>query len=326
MTQEGAQRLMPRGLDHIVHAVRDLDAAAALYARLGFKVGARNRHSRAWGTQNHIVQLPGTFVELLAVADPSGIAPHAKRQFSFGAFNLDFLARHEGLSMLVLDGRGAPDAEAFRAAGVGDLELYEFEREAKRPDGTTVKVAFTLAFAADPTAPEIGFFTCWHRHPENFWNPAFQIHSNTATAVAGAVLVANEPARHQAFLTTFVGGPEWRTTAAGIDTKTPRGEIAIVTPRAFAEQFSVSPPEVAQGARIAALRFSVGDFDGAAARLHEAVPEARLHNGRIVIGPDEAMGTVLVFEPGRGHDPVTPSPRPLTTGRAPAVVESEGTA
>jgi len=35
---------MARGLDHIVHAVRDLDAAADLYRRLGFTVGARNRH------------------------------------------------------------------------------------------------------------------------------------------------------------------------------------------------------------------------------------------------------------------------------------------
>ncbi|HME30252.1 MAG TPA: VOC family protein [Pseudolabrys sp.] len=56
---------MPRGLDHIVHAVRDLDAAADLYRRLGFNVGARNRHP--WGTHNHIVQLPGFFIELLAV-------------------------------------------------------------------------------------------------------------------------------------------------------------------------------------------------------------------------------------------------------------------
>jgi len=37
---------MPHGLDHIVHAVRDLDAAAEFYSSAGFSVGARNRH--AW--------------------------------------------------------------------------------------------------------------------------------------------------------------------------------------------------------------------------------------------------------------------------------------
>ncbi|MET0724605.1 MAG: VOC family protein, partial [Tardiphaga sp.] len=100
---------MARSIDHVVHAVRDLDAAAALYSALGFQVGARNRHPPAWGTQNHIVQLPGMFIELLAVADPSQIAPHASHSFSFGAFNRDFLTRGEGLAMLVLEGGGAAD-------------------------------------------------------------------------------------------------------------------------------------------------------------------------------------------------------------------------
>ena len=59
---------MARGLDHIAHAVRDLDAAADLYRRLGFTVGARNRHT--WGTENHLVQFPGFFIELLTVTAP----------------------------------------------------------------------------------------------------------------------------------------------------------------------------------------------------------------------------------------------------------------
>ena len=141
---------MARGLDHIVHAVRDLDAAAELYRRLGFQVGARNRHPPTWGTQNHIVQFAGVFVELLTVAEAADIAPHGRRVFSFGAFNRDFLADKQGLAMLVLEGRGVPDADVFRAAGIGDFETYDFEREGKRPDGTPVKVAFSLAFAADP--------------------------------------------------------------------------------------------------------------------------------------------------------------------------------
>ncbi len=159
---------MARGLDHIVHAVRDLDAAVELYRRLGFQVGARNLHPPTWGTQNHIIQLPGTFIELLAVADLSQLAPHTPQNFSFGAFNRDFLARGQGLSMLVLEGRGAPDADEFRAKGISDYELYEFEREGKRPDGTPLKVSFALSFASDPHAPETGFFTCLHRNPEKF--------------------------------------------------------------------------------------------------------------------------------------------------------------
>ena len=142
---------MPRGLDHIVHAVRDLDAAAEFYRRAGFTVGARNRHE--WGTHNYIVQFPGVFVELIAVGEPELIRVGAPGTFSFGAFTRDFLAREQGLAMLVLEGKGAADdAGAFRSAGIGDFKVFNFERAAKRPDGAPVKVAFSLAFAADPKA------------------------------------------------------------------------------------------------------------------------------------------------------------------------------
>src|SRR3954463_8993471 len=110
---------MARGLDHIVHAVRDLDAAAARYAQLGFMVGARNRHP--WGTHNRIVQLAGTYLELLTVAEPELIPAHQPGSFSFGAFNRDFLTGRQGLSMLAITGAGAADADRFRDAGIGDF-------------------------------------------------------------------------------------------------------------------------------------------------------------------------------------------------------------
>ncbi len=289
---------MARGLDHIVHVVRNLDAAANLYRRLGFQVGARNRHPRAWGTQNHIIQLPGTFIELLAVVDESGIVPHAPRHFSFGAFNRDFLASGQGLSMLVLEGRGTADTKAFRVAGIGDYELYEFEREGKRPDGTLVKLAFALAFASCPVAPDIGFFTSFQRYPENFWNPAFQVHANTANAVAGVVLVARDPHQCSSFLATFAGA-ESRLTEGGLTIKTPRGDIEVMTPDTFMQRFGVTPPDTSRGARLAALRFTVTD-----ASLLDAVPAeagiAGLFAGNMtVIGRDDAMGAILVFEPSR---------------------------
>ena len=75
---------MPRGLDHIVHAVRNLDAAADLYRRLGFTVGARNRHP--WGTHNHIVQFPGFFIELLTLAEPDKLGSDGFSTL-FGAYD-----------------------------------------------------------------------------------------------------------------------------------------------------------------------------------------------------------------------------------------------
>jgi len=285
-----------RGLDHIVHAVRDLDAAAEFYRRLGFQVGARNTHPRAWGTQNHIVQLPGTFVELLSIADASGIAPHTPRHFSFGAFNRDFLARGQGFSMLVLAGTGAPDAEEFRAAGIGDFEPYEFEREGKRPDGATIKVAFALAFASDPRAPETGFFTCLHRHPENLWNAAFQVHANTAASVAGVAFVAERPNDHQSFFAAFAGVREFAAMPGGFTIKTPRGDIQVMTPATFGDHYRVAPPDTARGARLAALRFAVHDLDAVQKLIEQAGIVPVSANGALVAGPQAALGATLVFE------------------------------
>ena len=79
---------MPRGIDHIVHAVRDLDAAAQLYRSLGFTVGTRNKHP--WGTHNVIVQLRGSFIELLTLAEPEKLGDDGFSNM-FGAFNGDFI-------------------------------------------------------------------------------------------------------------------------------------------------------------------------------------------------------------------------------------------
>jgi hypothetical protein len=287
---------LPRGLDHIVHAVSDLDAAAAFYARAGFTVGARNVHPPAWGTQNHIVQLPGCFIELLAMADTKGIVPHRARHFSFGSFNRDFLARGQGLSMLVLEGKdSAAEAQAFCAAGIGDFELFDFARDAKRPDGTPTKVAFTLAFARNAAAPDIGFFTCRQHYPENFWNPAFQTHANGVTGVAGIVLLADRPQDHRAFLAAFTGA-EVVAMPSGITAKTPRGDIDVMEPASFTRWFGVAPPPTAEGARLAALRFAVGNLATARAALQRGKVGFSEHSQQLVVEPDLAFGATLVFE------------------------------
>src|SRR6201999_4091378 len=277
---------MARGLDHIVHAVHDLDAAGEAYARLGFTVGARNRHP--WGTHNRIVQFPGVFIELLALGEMDRIPPPRPRSLSFGAFTRDFLAKGEGLSMLVLEGKGAQaDADAFRAAGIGDFDVFNFEREGKRPDGTAVKVAFSLAFAEDKGAPDAGFFTCQQHYPENFWNPAFQQHANGVTGIAGVVFVAENPSDHHIFLKAFAGVSDLQATSAGIAIETPRGEIQAMDPAAYRLHFAVEPPETSRGMRLAAIRFTARDID---LLREKAGAGAREQMGKLIVAPVAAHG------------------------------------
>ena len=285
---------MARGLDHIVHAVRDLDAAADLYRRLGFTVGARNRHP--WGTHNHIVQLPGFFIELLTLAEPERVGTDGFSTM-FAAYNRDFIARGEGFSLLILESKDArADAATFSAAGVAASDDLRFEREAKRPDGSSVKVGFSLAFAEDKAARDIHFASCQQHYPENFWNLAFQEHSNSVAGVVGVVVVANEPEQHQQFFEVFADAPAV-ARHGGFAIATPRGMIEVVSPAAFLQRFGVKPPDMTRGARLAALRFAVTQ----PSRL-QAVPElagiAGLYVGNdAIIGSEDAMGAILVFEP-----------------------------
>ena len=272
--------------------MRDLDAAGEAYARLGFMVGSRNRHP--WGTHNRIVQFPGVFVELLAIGEMERIPPPRPRSISFGAFTRDFLARGEGLSMLVLEGKGAAaDAQAFRAAGIGDFEVFDFEREGKRPDGSTAKVAFSLAFARDTQAPDTGFFTCQQHYPENFWNVAFQQHPNGVSGVAGVVFVADNPADHHVFLKAFAGVTDLASTSSGITIETPRGEIQVMDPAAFHLHYGVEPPDTSRGMRLAAIRFAAGNMAVTRETLGASATERM---GRLIVGPQSAYGATLVFE------------------------------
>ena len=284
---------MARGLDHVAHAVRDLDAAAERYAALGFRVGARNRHP--WGTHNRLVQFLGFFIELVTFAEPDKLGSDGFSRL-FAAYNRDFAAAHEGLSMIILESRDAAgDAAAFERAAISACPVMHFEREGKRPDGSAVKVGFSLAFAEDRSAPEIHFATCQQHYPENFWNPEFQRHENGATGTAEAIVVSNQPSAHRDMLLAFTGAEESAGTKKAYSIALPRGRITMMTPNRFEAHYGVPAPEAGTGARVAALRFDVADMNAMEARAEAAgVPVGR-REGVLVAAPDSAFGATLLF-------------------------------
>jgi catechol 2,3-dioxygenase-like lactoylglutathione lyase family enzyme len=285
---------MSRGLDHVVHAVRDLEVAAEFYRRLGFTVGARNRH--AWGTHNHLVQLPGFLVELLTVAEPEKLGSDGFSAL-FGTFNRVFLKDQAGLSMLILESDDAvAEAARFRSAAIGVSDAMHFEREGKRPDGMTVKVGFSLAFARDAKAPAIGFAVCQQHFPENFWNSAFQQHPNTASGIGSAVLVAENPSDHHSFLSAYARGRELSATSSGITASTPRGDIKVMDPSAFRSHFGTEPPDVSHGARLAAMQFRVRDRAALNRVLKAGGVAVSSRMGTTIVGPETAIGATLAFD------------------------------
>ena len=172
----------------------------------------------------------------------------------------------------------------------------KFEREGRRPDGSAVKVAFSLAFARDVGAPAASFAVCQQHFPENFWNLAFQQHANTASGIAGVVLVAENPTDHHIFLSALSGVRDLSATSSGVTASTPRGDIKVMDPSAFRSHFGTEPPDVSEGARLAAMQFRVRDRSALVARLQSSGIKFASRMERIIVGPEQAMGATMVLE------------------------------
>lgn len=241
-----------RRIDHVVLAVRDLDAAASVFEGLGFTLTPRAVHEDSMGTSNRLAQFAGgNFIELLEVDRPRKLAPHDFSQtppfFSFGAHNLDFTAAREGISMLVFAGDDArADIARFTAAEIPTYAPFDFDRLARLPDGREVTVSFSLAFATSPHMPGIAFFVCQNRAPEHFWKPAFQVHANGTQGIQAVYLASGSPERDAIFISRMFGGavtpfPGGMRVSCGAGQ-----EVRVLGPDAVSERdesFSFNPDE-----------------------------------------------------------------------------------
>ena len=283
--------MLARGIDHLVLAVRDLDAAGLFYERLGFRVGVRNRHP--WGTENRIVQFPGIFLELITIGPDAEISPHQERVFSFGAFIKDYLEQREGFAMLVLASDNAErDRLDFAHKGIGDFAPFDFKRQGQRPDGSAVNVAFSLAFARDRLAPHIGYFVCQHHFPENFWNDTAQSHPNHASALAEIALYADNPADHAEFMSDFTGLRDYSATSSSVCFET-RGAIQIHSQPSF--RYFYGQQAFSKDTQLAAFSVSVPDLDALHARLSQENVSFQVVNGALVVPAEAAHGVCIRF-------------------------------
>jgi catechol 2,3-dioxygenase-like lactoylglutathione lyase family enzyme len=286
---------MTRRIDHLVVAVHDLDQAASFYQRLGFQVGARNRHP--WGTENRIVQLPSSFIELITVGEGAAIAPHRASAFSFGAFVQDYLRDREGLAMLVLDSQDAKaDAALFSESGIGSFEPFHFERSGRRPDGSETKVAFTLAFTSAENSPKAGFFVCQQHFPENFWNPEFQRHDNKATQISSVTLAAPSPERLRSFLRAFTGVQPASPDGDDLSFRLGESHIDVLTPDDAAEIYGSVEVELDQPSFVA-FAVRVEDIHRQAQGLDSADIPYQHIGSRLIVPASAAFGVAIAFEP-----------------------------
>ena len=286
---------MKRGIDHLVLCVSDLDRAIALYRDLGFVTTPRAQHP--WGTDNSLIQLQGCFLELLTVSRPELIEPAGERFFSFGAFSQQFLERRQGMSMLVFESSDAcADRKEFAARGLYQWDLFDFQRQAKLPDGSSVSVAFSLAFATDARMPEVAFFCCQQHAPQYFWKSEYQRHPNGAETIDKVVMAAAEPEIYADFFSKVQEPESVVVDSEALTVATPRGHLLVVTPETARRCFggvdyscgTESPSFFGFSVRVPALDGVADILDANGVGFTSTDEAIRIH-------PEEAFGVAIEF-------------------------------
>ncbi len=278
-------------------ASHSLEELAGAYRRLGFLVGGRNRHP--WGTENHVIQLEGSFLELLGLGAGFQMLGPDDPASPFANTLARYIGRREGLAMLALRSEDATgDARHFAKAGVGLGNPLRFGRTAEAADGVRREVAFTIAFALDPTAPSAEFFVCQHHNPENFWNPAVQLHPNTARRLAGIVLVAEQPYQRLEFLGHLFGQDAVQTAGWGVLVETEGGPLEIVTPDVLLVRYgTVAKAAIGSDLGFAAFRIEVDSLEAVQRFLNVMGSPYERRDERLIVPASVARGAALSFEP-----------------------------
>ena len=261
-----------RGLDHLVHAVHDLDRCKASYEQLGFTTTPNALHP--WGTGNSLIQFDRNFIEILNLAQPEKISAVAAGEFSFGDFNRRFLTRHQGMSMLVFSSTDArADQAHWAAGGLKTYPVFDFSRAATLPGGDQVTVAFTLAFVTHPQMPDAAWFVCQQHFPEHFWKPQYQQHRNGARAMQCVWMQARNPAQFKDFLAQLFTEGQVTEQDGGITLELDYGRVALRTAQALAEKFPRLPlPADTNGPRFAAVSVAA-DESAPPALVHDLIVE-----------------------------------------------------
>ena len=171
------------GLDHVVILVRDLAAAEARLARLGFRPTPRGVHSAHMGTANTTVVFgDGTYLEALGVLQPTdhNLAVRTVLAEREGPYGLAFKTEDAGAA-----------AAEFAAAGIGPAEALEFARPVELPSGPR-EAAFRVARTDPAHTPGAWLFVCQHRTPEVTWRVDHLEQENGACGIAEVIGIADD--------------------------------------------------------------------------------------------------------------------------------------
>ena len=277
------------GIDQAVVVVKDLDAAAENWKRLGFTISPRGTHSAHMGTGNYTIMLGEDYIELLGVLNAT----------EHNAPGRAFLDRNGGgierIAFTTPDaGAGAAEIRERGYAGIGP---NDFERPVTMPDGRLSAAKFaTFQWPVDEAPGGLRLFACQHKTRETVWIPELQKQANTAKRIAEVLVTTPEPEADAKHLAKMIDG-ELRGETDGafvVPSGLKRGDFVFLTREAMARRYGVPVNELPERAG-AGLRLVVADLAAAKAAAGATALSA---NNAVVVPPSAANGVMLAFVAG----------------------------
>ena len=161
------------GIDHPVIGIRDMQAAHAVYQKLGFTIPPRGYHPK-WGTGNWCIMFERDYLELRGVVD------HEKGMQKMQSF---FDQHNEGLMGIALS---TTDAQAshdeLAARGLHPQSVRELTRNFELPEGLA-EPRFSLCFLDQAETPGLmSVVICQHQTPELLRRPEWLVHKKRHAA------------------------------------------------------------------------------------------------------------------------------------------------
>lgn len=271
------------GADHVVVAVRDLDASAKSWERLGFTLSPRGTHSPLMGSGNYTIMFGDDYLELLGVlAETDQNKP-----------TRDFLAKREGIerTAFTTDDAAAGAAE-LEAQGLVPLGPVHFGRPVDLPGGGTGEARFNVfRWPLDQSPGGMRIFACQHLTRNTVWIPELQRHANGATGIARIEILAADAKAAAAHMSRLIGEPVQQDAGVYVvPSGGKRADFAFYDAATFATRYPDSVRKGSGQEGAVALVLRTGDIARA-----KAVAGSVAHDGAVSVAAEAANGVVVSF-------------------------------
>ena len=279
-------------LDHVGFMLRDLDAGAERWQKLGFKLSRRSSQMgkvpgksemAPWATSNHCAMFERGYLELIGVTNLENFNPWTA-----------FLDRFEGPHITALR---CEEADRTYASLRDRIDHFDppLQRLRNAPYGVGERpFKFRNIFSQDAHFPEGRYIIIEHQTPGVIWQEELMAQPNGAKSLFELIFCADAQSGLLDRLARISGESPSRAEGRELLELAGGGQLSVIDAAGFAVRYP-GAPEPSQPA-VAAAVISVESLVQLAAMLEEnGILFHRSDRASLWVGSEEANGAVVEF-------------------------------